>query len=161
MDDISPPHRPIADLTSWELLRRAIEYRLMAMTARGRATIAALDRLAIRYALLAAKREVDEASHPSSSQEAETHLEQSELAKLIDLAGQAAADVSDPVRALADAVRTVAEGNADPYLVMGVLVEGAVHTLETRIPVERREDTAAALLHLVANRLRASGKPEA
>jgi hypothetical protein len=52
--------RPLASLTSQELHRRAVEYRRMAMTARGQAP--ALDRLAIRYALLAARREIDEAS---------------------------------------------------------------------------------------------------
>ena len=51
--------RPLASLTSQELLRRAVEYRRMAMTAREQAP--ALDRLAIRYTLLAARREIDEA----------------------------------------------------------------------------------------------------
>jgi hypothetical protein len=58
---------------------------------------------------------------------------------------------------LADSIRTVAGGNADPYLVMGVLIEGAVYLLDTRIPDERRADTAVALLRLVADRLRSTG----
>ena len=150
-------HRPIGDRTSQELLHRAVEYRRMAATARGQAVAAALERLAIRFALLAARREVEEASHSSSSNEVKTHQNQSELAKLIQLAEQAAAHEPDPVRALADIIRAVAEGNADPYLVIGVLIEGAVHLLDIRIPEQRRADTASALLQLVADRLRTTG----
>ena len=126
----------------------------MALAARGQDIASALDRLAIRFALLAAKREVEEASHPSSRDAIDQN--QSELDKLIQLAEQAAANELDPIRALVEKIRSVTEGNADPYVVMGVLVEGAVHTLETRIPTERREDTAAALLRLVVDRLRAT-----
>ena len=36
---------------------------------------------------------------------------------------------------------------------MGALVEAAVYTLATRIPVIRQDDTAAALSQLVAERL--------
>jgi hypothetical protein len=129
----------------------------MAATARGQDIASALERLAIRFALLAAQREVDGASHSSSSPEVETHQGRSELDKLIQLAQQAAANEPDPVRALADIIRTVAEGNADPYLLMGMLIEGAVYLLDTRIPDERQTDTARALLQLVADRLRATG----
>jgi hypothetical protein len=83
--------------------------------------------------------------------------DQSELDKLIYLAEQAAADEPDHVRALADIIKTVSEGDADPYLIMGVLVEGAVHTLRGRIPDERREDTALAVLQLLTDRLRDAG----
>jgi hypothetical protein len=54
------PYRPLADLTSRELLHRAAEYRQLAITARGQDTIRALHTLAIRFALLAAKREIEE-----------------------------------------------------------------------------------------------------
>jgi hypothetical protein len=40
---------------------------------------------------------------------------------------------------------------------MGVLVEGAVLTLRRRIPDERQEDTASAVLQLLADRLRDAG----
>ena len=36
-------------------------------------------------------------------------------------------------------------------------MEGAVHTLQGRIPDERREDTASAVLKLLADRLRDAG----
>jgi hypothetical protein len=48
--------------TSKELLRRAVEYRQMAILARGHETIRALNTLAVRFALLAAKREIKETS---------------------------------------------------------------------------------------------------
>jgi len=63
------PHRPLADLTSQELHGRAAEYRRMAITARGQDTIRALNTLAVRFALLAAKREVEE----TSGDEADDH----------------------------------------------------------------------------------------
>ena len=54
------PYRPLADLTSQELLHRATEYRQLSVTARGQDTIRALNTLAVRFALLAAKREIEE-----------------------------------------------------------------------------------------------------
>ena len=111
----------------------------------------ALNKLAIRYALLAARREIEEAACPSSVKD------QSELDKLIQLAERAAADEPDPVRALADIIEVVAESDADPYVVIGVLVEGAVHALDSRIPEERKEDTAGALVQLIADRLLGNG----
>lgn len=148
---MNEPRRLLSGLTSQELSRRAIEYRRMAMTAHGQATILALNKLAVRYALLAARREIEEAACSSPDQD------QSELDKLIQLAEQAAADEPDPVRALADIIKTVSEGDADPYLIMGVLVEGAVLTLRRRIPDERQEDTASAVMKLLADRLRDAG----
>ena len=137
MDNMKPTHRPIADLTSWELLHRAIKYRRMAGTARGPTIASALERLAIRYALLAARREVEEASHPRSS--VAIQQDQSELAKLIGLAEQSAANEPDPVRALVNAIRTVAEGSADPLWCMDTLSGGARCALRSHdIGVRRR-----------------------
>ena len=150
---MSEPRRRLSELTSQELARRAIEYRGMALLAHGETTITALNKLAFRYAILAARRELEEASGVT----AEARQDQPEIAKLIQLAEQAAATQPDPVGALADIIKTIAEGDADPYLVMGALVEGAVHTFHSRIPNERRDDTAGALVRLMADRLRANG----
>ena len=46
--------------TSQQLHRRAAKYRRMAITVCGQDTIRALKRLAVRFALLAAKREIEE-----------------------------------------------------------------------------------------------------
>ena len=54
------PNRRLADLTSQELQRRAAEYRRMAILARGQDTIRALNTLAVRFAMLAARREIEE-----------------------------------------------------------------------------------------------------
>ena len=56
------PYRRLANLTSSELSERAAEYRRMAMTARGQATISSLNLLAVRYAILAARRELEESN---------------------------------------------------------------------------------------------------
>ena len=146
--------RRLADLTSRELLRRAMEYRRMAAVAGCDETEQALNRLALRFALLAARREVEEGVPINDTK---GHQDRSEVAKLARLVDRAAANEPDPIRALADTVKAVAKGAADPYLVMGVLVEGSIHALETRIPTERQLDTAESLLQLVADRLRANG----
>jgi hypothetical protein len=53
------PNRRLADLTSQELQGRAAEYRRMAILASGQDAIRALNTLAVRLAMLAAKREVE------------------------------------------------------------------------------------------------------
>jgi hypothetical protein len=50
-----------------------------------------------------------------------------------------------------------ADDGADPYLTLGVLVEGVAHILSRHIPPERQEDTASALLDLLSDRLKAHG----
>jgi hypothetical protein len=123
----------------------------MALAAHGQPTSKSLDILAARYALLAAKREI--VANTKSQ-----HLSgQSEVRKLRALAEQAAANKPDPIRALADAIRMLAESEADPYLVMGVLIEGAVHTLRTTTPHERHQDCGLALVTILIDRLQANG----
>jgi hypothetical protein len=46
---------------------------------------------------------------------------------------------------------------ADPYLLIGVLLEGAVHTVAKHIPAERQGETTKQLGRLLAERLRAHG----
>jgi hypothetical protein len=54
-------------------------------------------------------------------------------------------------------IRLVTADGADPYVVLGVLVEGAVHTLVQHIPAERRQDTTEELGRLLVERLKAHG----
>jgi len=143
----------LSELSSKELSRRAIDYRQMALTAHGEGTIKSLNVLAARYAMLAATREVEEAS----ADRAATHQDRSEVDKPTALAEQAAASFSDPVGVLAGAIRMMADSEADSYLTMGVLLEGAVHVLRTSLPPERQADTAAALQLLLQERLQATG----
>jgi len=86
--------------------------------------------------------------------------DQRELDKLIASVKQIALNEPNPVKTLANFIRTIAEGSADPYIVVGVLLEGAVHLLATGIPRERQSDTAAAMLLLLSDSLRANGLPE-
>jgi hypothetical protein len=80
-----------------------------------------------------------------------------ELAKLVALANHAAECEPDPVESLVSTIRTTVAGNADPYLVMGGLLEGMVHAIFARIPHQRREDTGLALLQLLKDRLQDTG----
>ena len=142
------PRRRLSELSSSELSQRAIEYRRMALAAHGEATIKSLNMLAFEFAMLAAKREVKASTNPSSD------LAQSEVQKLVSLAEQAAANIADPVRTLANTIRIMGDRDADPYLTMGVLIEGVIHTLNTRLPASRQAETASAILRLMLDRLR-------
>ncbi len=126
--------RRLSELSSKELSRSAVAYRQTPLTAHGEHTIKSLNVLAARYAILPAKHEVEEAS----ADRATTHQDRSEVDQLTALAEQAAASVSEPVGALADAIKMMADNEADPYLTMGVLLEGAVHVLRTSLPPERQ-----------------------
>ena len=99
---MSQSRRRLATLTSHELQRRAVEYRRMAMTARGQATESALDRLAIRYALLAASREIEETSRLSDIANRASDTGLPELAKLIASVEQVAVKKPNPAKTLAN-----------------------------------------------------------
>jgi hypothetical protein len=148
------PRKPLAALTSDELHQRAVEYRGMAANARG-AVATALERLSTRYGLLATQRQLKEAATVQ-----DLHSDscgQTELAKLVALVNRAAECEPNPARCLVTTIRATVASNADPYLVIGILLEGAVHTVCSRIPHMRRQDTANALLRLLKDRLEANG----
>ncbi len=152
--DMDHPRRRLSNLTSKELHQRAAEYRRMAINCHEQVTAAALNRLAIRYAVLAARRRTEEAGSPASIQNGR---DESELAKLIALVNRTAVHGPNPVDTLADTIRVIAGGDADPYLVAGLLLEGSIHVISTRIPRECQTDTAEAFLQLATDRLRAGG----
>ena len=58
---------------------------------------------------------------------------------------------------LAEVIRLVTQDGADPYLVIGVLVEGAVHTVARHIPAERQAETTEQFGKLLVDRLKARG----
>lgn len=80
-----------------------------------------------------------------------------EIVRLIEQAEQAAAATPDPTSVLAHVIRLTAKTDADPYLILGVLVEGVAHTLETRIPDERHGEIGKEVSDLLLERLRAHG----
>jgi hypothetical protein len=149
------PRKPFADLTSQELYQRADEYRDMARNARGRAVAAALERLAIRYGLAAIHREIDQTGPVQAAHN--DALDHTELAKLVALADQAAKCEPNPIECLATVIRNTVASNADPYLVIGALLEGTVQTICARIPRERLNNTAEACVRLLQDRLQANG----
>jgi hypothetical protein len=78
---------------------------------------------------------------------------------LIRRVQRVAASRPDPMHILAQTISMTGEIGADPYAVLGVLVEGAVLTIVQQIPAEHQKDTADMLVHLLAERLKARGVP--
>jgi len=79
------------------------------------------------------------------------------LQRLIQQANRASARKPDTIELLARMIGLATDDGADPYLVMGVLVEGAVHTLSRHVPAERQQEAAEELGRLLAERLQAKG----
>jgi len=68
------------------------------------------------------------------------------------LAQQAASKTPDVPGELAAVIRAAAAGPADPWPVIGVLVEGLVHTIRTAVPPERQHDCVVAAIQMVIQR---------
>jgi hypothetical protein len=77
--------------------------------------------------------------------------------ELIRRVRRVAADRPDPMYILAQMISMIGESDVDPYAVLGVLIEGAAYTLTQHIPAERQADTAATLVQLLGERLKAHG----
>jgi hypothetical protein len=81
----------------------------------------------------------------------------STLDNLIREASRTAGRKPDSVQLLAQMIELALSDGADPYLVAGVLVEGAVYAVAHHIPAERQADAVAALTEMLAERLKANG----
>ena len=79
------------------------------------------------------------------------------LDDLVRRVEKSAASRPDPVELLATVIRLIGDRGADPYLLIGVLMEGAVNTLVKHVPAERQIDTARALAKILTDRLKACG----
>lgn len=79
------------------------------------------------------------------------------IVRLIEEAEQAAARTPDLANVLAHVVHLSVEADADPYLVLGVMVEGIAYALASRIPAERHRATVEELRLLLNERLAAHG----
>ena len=77
----------------------------------------------------------------------------SEIEKLMERINQVAATVGDPLGDLAHTIQGMILGETDPYLLAGVLIEGAAQSVLLRIPAERRIVVSIALLQLLQDRL--------
>src|SRR3954467_7340202 len=78
---------------------------------------------------------------------------------LIRRVQRVAASRPDPMHILAQTISMTGEIGADPYAVLGVLVEGAVMTIVQHVPAEQRLETAMTLIQLLEERLKAHGVP--
>ncbi len=73
--------------------------------------------------------------------------------KLSGQAEQAASQVADPLAELSVAIKAALQSEADPYVMLGVLLEGMTQTLVTRVPPGRHHGTLSAALVLLRQRL--------
>ena len=73
--------------------------------------------------------------------------------KLSNQAEEAAAQVPDPLAGLSGAIKAALQSEADPYVMLGVLLEGMTQVLVTRIPSGRHHGTLSAALVLLRQRL--------
>jgi hypothetical protein len=76
---------------------------------------------------------------------------------LIRRVQRVAASRPDPMYILAQTITMTSAIGADPYAVLGVLVEGAVQTIVQQIPAQQQTETAATLVRLLEERLKARG----
>jgi hypothetical protein len=68
-------------------------------------------------------------------------------------ATQAAAGAPDPLADLSAAIKIAMQSEADPYVMLGVLLEGMTQTMVTRIPPERHHGTLSATLVVLRQRV--------
>lgn len=58
---------------------------------------------------------------------------------------------------IATLVKLAADHETDPYITLGVLVEGIAHTVARSIPTQKRVETAKGVTHLLLERFAAQG----
>ncbi len=76
---------------------------------------------------------------------------------LIRRVERVAASRPDPMHILAQTISLTGRIGADPYTVLGVLVEGLVTTIVQQIPKVQQAETAETLMRLLEERLKAHG----
>jgi hypothetical protein len=81
----------------------------------------------------------------------------SPIDNLIREANRTAARKPDSLDLLARMIQLALKDGADPYLVAGVLVEGAIIAVAQHIPPERQHDATVGLVELLGERLKANG----
>ena len=79
------------------------------------------------------------------------------LDRLIREASRTASRKPDSVDMLATMIHLALEDGADPYLIAGVLLEGAVYAVAQHIPPERQSEAARTMAELLAERLASRG----
>ena len=79
------------------------------------------------------------------------------LDNLIRSANQISNRQPDSLQLLAHMIRVALNDGADPYLLTGILAEGAAYAISEHIPSERQPDAVSALMDVLKERLRAHG----
>ncbi len=79
------------------------------------------------------------------------------LENLIRSANQISNREPDSLQLLAQMIRLALNDGADPYLLTGVLAEGAAYAIAKHIPAERQPEAVAALMDVLKARLKARG----
>jgi hypothetical protein len=79
---------------------------------------------------------------------------------LIRRVQRAVASRPDPMHILAQTISMTGEIGADPYAVLGVLIEGAAQAIAQHIPAEHQMEAAATVVQLLEERLKAHGVPD-
>jgi hypothetical protein len=76
------------------------------------------------------------------------------LAGLIRNIEKTAAEEPDPLGILVLMLRMVIDSHADPYLLIGALVEGTAATVARKIPPERQGDVALETVKILMDRMK-------
>lgn len=85
---------------------------------------------------------------------AEEHRNEKAVRDLKRLAGEAANTEVDLIAAVRAIIALAIDGEADPYIVAGLLLEGAVLSIKTLVPEQRQPEVGAAMLQLLIDRMR-------
>ena len=81
-----------------------------------------------------------------------------EAARLTKLAHDAAAATPDRIADVAQQIRAAVAVSCDPWLLIGVLIEGIAYTIGASIPAERRYECLSAAVRLLVERVGESGQ---
>jgi hypothetical protein len=81
----------------------------------------------------------------------------SEIDRLIQLAKAAAAEHMDLPGAISLIVKSGVDTDAEPYVMLGVLIEGIAHIVAQSIPMEARADVVQAVANMLLDRMAARG----
>lgn len=81
-----------------------------------------------------------------------------EVARLTQLAHDAAATTPDRIADVAQQIRAANAAACNPWLLIGVLIEGIAYTIRAAIPAERRDECLSAAVRLLVKRVVESGQ---
>ena len=73
--------------------------------------------------------------------------------QLVEEAEAIAREQADPIQLLAESVQLALRQGADPYLMLGLLMESAAVTLATSIPAEHQDHLIAEMIDLLKMRI--------